>query len=433
MAMSGVRAHDPALTALGLTLPGFVERNKVIASLPSLGLITLAALTPEHHDISYYEIEDYREGGRLPQSLDIVALSTFSAQVFEAYKVAERFRSMGTQVVMGGLHVSVCPDEALLHCDSVVIGEGEPLWGEVLRDCEKGSLKQVYRTALPFDLADAPIPRFDLLDANRYNRLTVQTSRGCPWRCDFCASSYLIAPKYKTKPVEKVVEEIRAIKRIWNNPFIELADDNSFVDRAYSRRLLKALALERIRWFTETDISIGEDPELLDLLAESGCQQVLIGLESPRRKSLEGVEMQANWKAGKVKGYKRSIQAIQSRGITVNGCFVLGLDGDSPEVFEDVLRFSRESSLYEVQVTVLTPFPGTPLYARLKKERRILREGAWDRCTLFDLNFKPLGMTESFFRRQFVNLVRLLYSKEETEKRRRRYRKMRVEETRRAQ
>jgi radical SAM superfamily enzyme YgiQ (UPF0313 family) len=144
-----------------------------------------------------------------------------------------------------------------------------------------------------------------------------------------------------------------------------------------------------VRWFTETDLSVARDPELLSLMRDSGCAQVLIGFEAPSRGLLQGVEQKSNWKARQFDHYAEAVEAIQSRGITVNGCFVLGLDGAGPGSFGDVLQFVKESGLYEVQITVQTPFPGTPLYERLRREGRLLREGAWELCTLFDVNFRP--------------------------------------------
>ncbi len=196
IAMSGVRAHNEELTKLGLTLPGFVERNRTIASLPSLGLLTLAGLTPEKFEIEYHEIADLKRLPELPTHFDLVAISTFTAQMKEAYQVADYYRANGVLVVMGGITASSLPEEAREHCDSVVIGEGEPLWPEVLRDLENGCLKPFYAQSPSgqFDLRYAPMPRFGLLDPAKYNRITVQTSRGCPHRCDFCASSILLTP-----------------------------------------------------------------------------------------------------------------------------------------------------------------------------------------------------------------------------------------------
>ena len=238
IAMSGVRAHNAELTKLGLTLPGFVERNKIIASLPSLGLLTLAGLTPKKFEVEYHEIADLRQEAQLPDHFDLVAISTFTAQIKEAYVIADFYQKKNIPVVMGGITVSSLPKEALEHCTSVIIGEGEPLWPEVLYDFENGRLKPFYVQSPrgQFDLNDAPMPRFDLLDPAKYNRITVQTSRGCPHKCEFCASSILLTSQYKVKPVEKVIAEIREIKKIWPRPFIEFADDNSFVHREHYKR-----------------------------------------------------------------------------------------------------------------------------------------------------------------------------------------------------
>ncbi len=418
IAMSGVRAHNAEQTKLGLTLPGFVDRNRIIASLPSLGLLTLAGLTPERFQVEYHEIADFKKLPELPVDCDLVAISTFTAQFYEACDVADHYRAKGIPVVMGGITVTSLREQAKEHCTSVVIGEGELLWPELLADFERGNLKPFYVTNREFNLADAPMPRFDLLDPEKYNRITVQTSRGCPHKCEFCASSILLTPRYKVKPVEKVIAEIREIKKIWPRPFIEFADDNSFVHHEHYKKLLHELAKENVRWFTEADVRVAEDDELLALIRDSGCQQILIGFESPRRTSLYGVELKNNWKLRQQDYYEEAIAKIQSYGITVNGCFILGLDGDTRDVFDDVLAFVRDSQLYEVQVTFMTAFPGTPLYARLKAEGRILRDRAWELCTLFDINFQPKNMSVPELQSGFLGLVKQLYSAEETRARR---------------
>jgi radical SAM superfamily enzyme YgiQ (UPF0313 family) len=360
----------------------------------------------------------------LPDHFDLVAISTFTAQFYEACEVADYYRAKNIAVVMGGITVSALRHQALEHCTSVVVGEGESLWPELLADFERGELKPFYVTNREFNLADAPMPRFDLLDPEKYNRLTVQTSRGCPHRCEFCASSILLTSRYKLKPVEKVIAEIREIKNIWPRPFIEFADDNSFVHPGHYKKLLRELAAENVRWFTEADVRVAEDDELLAHIRDAGCQQILIGLESPRRTSLYGVELKNNWKLRQQDYYKEAIAKIQSYGITVNGCFILGLDGDTRDVFDDVLHFVRDSGLYEVQITFMTPFPGTPLYARLAREGRILRERAWELCTLFDINFQPKNMTVPELQAGFLRLAKELYSAEETHERRAKFKRM---------
>jgi radical SAM superfamily enzyme YgiQ (UPF0313 family) len=422
IAMSGIRVCDPELMALGFSLPGFVERGKTIASLPSLGLLTLAALTPPHIEVEYVEVRDVAICDAPLRRYDLVAISSYSAQILEAYALADRYREMGVPVVLGGLHVTVLPDEAAEHCDAVVIGEGELSWPVLLRDFEHGRLEHRYGSReTQFDLADAPLPAFELLDPDRYNRLTVQTSRGCPFRCEFCASSVLLSPSYKQKPLAKVLAEIRKINSLWRRPFIEFADDNGLVNRRYWKDLLRQLAPLGVRWFTETDISVAGDPELLSLMRDSGCAEVLIGLESPEPSALAGIELNSDWKLHKFDTYERAIHTIQDHGIRVNGCFILGLDGHDESIFDAVYDFVRRTELFDVQITVLTPFPGTPLYERLEREGRLLEPAAWQRCTLFDVNFQPRNMTPQALTHGLRELGMRLYSGEFTTQRRRRF------------
>jgi radical SAM superfamily enzyme YgiQ (UPF0313 family) len=423
LAMSGLRAHNPELTAMGLTLPGFVERSRVIASLPSLGLLTLAGATPQEVDLEYVDVPDVLPAPWLPGEFDVVALSSFSAQIKEAYELADRYRAAGTRVILGGLHVTAVPEEAATHADAIVLGEGEPLWPRVIDDLRNGELNPVYDArGIRFNLENAPTPRFELLDIAKYNRLTVQTQRGCPFDCEFCAASIRISPGFKVKPVRKVLEEIRRIKSLWPRPFIEFADDNTFADKRHGRELLRALAPEQVRWFTETDVSVADDLEMLALMRDSGCAQLLIGFEAPARKQLERLEQKANWKARQFDRYRNAIERIQSFGISVNGCFILGLDGAGPESFDQVFQFVRESDLYEVQITVQTAFPGTPLYTRLEQEGRLLRPGAWELCTLFDVNFRPTDMSVQELEQGLRDLGRKLYNEDATRERRARFR-----------
>ncbi|MDD8044493.1 MAG: radical SAM protein [Verrucomicrobiota bacterium] len=421
--MSGIRVCDTELLQLGLTLPGFVERSKTIASLPSLGLLTLAGMTPAEHRLEYVEVPDLQQLDALPTELDLAAISTYSAQIDEAYELADWFRTKGVPTVIGGPHVTAVPEEAAQHCDAVVVGEGECAWPQVLEDVERGRLQRYYRSDRDgFDLADAPMPAFELLDISKYNRLTVQTSRGCPHQCEFCASSVVLTQKYKQKPAEKVIAEIERILTIWAHPFLEFADDNSFVNHAYWRELLGRLKGKGLRWFAETDLSVAEDDALLELMRESGCAQVLIGLESPVEAGLTGLELRNDWKHRKLPDYRDAIRTIQGHGITVNGCFVIGLDGHTTDIFDQVLDFVRETELYEVQITVLTPFPGTPLYARLEAEDRLLEPSNWKTCTLFDINFKPALMTVDELHEGFKRLAVEMYGDEFTHWRRERFR-----------
>jgi len=427
IAMSGIRAEDQELLEMGLTLPGFLERSKVIASLPSLGLLTLAALTPGNFSRSYIDVQDPNDQAvseAVLQEFDLVAISSLSAQIRDAYTLADRARSLGVKTVMGGLHITACPEEALNHVDCVVVGEGEPVWPQLLADLEEGNLQPCYRSDEEFDLANAPVPAFELLDIDRYNRLTVQTSRGCNHSCEFCASSILLTKGYKQKPEQLVLAEIDRILEIWPKPFIEFADDNSFVNKDYWRSLLPKLAERKVRWFTESDLSIADDPELLKMMRESGCAQVLIGFENPEPEALLGLETRSNWKARQTAKYKQAIDTIQSHGISVNGCFILGLDQHREGCFDAVYDFVKDSGLHEVQITIQTAFPGTPLYKRLEKSDRLLQKDAWETCTLFDINFIPLHLTVEQLRRGFHGLSRRLYSQEATMERKNAFRRV---------
>jgi radical SAM superfamily enzyme YgiQ (UPF0313 family) len=355
--MSGIRAHDPELLALGLTLPGFVERSRQIAALPSLGLLYLAAMTPPGHELHYFEAESDRSEPAEVYSCDLVAISTFSAQVLEACAIADRLRRAGARVAMGGLHVSVRPVEAALHADYVMCGEGESAWPAIVEAASAGAPPRT------FDAKDFPA----LVSVAKHHS--------------------------------------------------EFADDNTFVDKAWGKDLCRRLAPLRLKWFTETDISVADDPKLLDLMAEAGCRQVLIGLESPGASALEGMEMRANFKARRAESYAPALKRIQAHGITVNGCFILGLDEHGPEVFGQVLDYARSIPLYDVQITILTPFPG-PLYDRLLAEGRLVEPERWDLCTLFDVNYRPKKMSIEELRSGMRWLTERLYSAEETAARR---------------
>jgi radical SAM superfamily enzyme YgiQ (UPF0313 family) len=421
LAMSGLRAHDPKLLELGLTLPGVIERGRVIATLPSLGLLYLAAVTPPGHELRYFEAGGDGEEPPEVYGCDPVAISTFSAQVFEAYAVADRLRRAGVRVAMGGLHVSVRPDEALEHADYVVVGEGENVWPELVRAAERGTDHCLWDAAAlrPVEVRALPVPAYELLRGRPYNRFTVQTTRGCPWRCDFCASNVMLRQAYRKRPVGDVVRDLRAMCRVSGHPFVEFADDNTFVDKAWGKELCRQLAPLGLHWFTETDVSVADDPELLGLMRRAGCRQVLVGLESPGPAALEGLELRANWKARRWSGCLDALRAIQAHGITVNGCFILGLDGHTPDVFGEVFDFAERVPLYDVQITVLTAFPGTPLYDRLLGEGRLLEPGRWDLCTLFDVNYVPRNMTADQVRAGMCWLAERLYSAEALARRRR--------------
>ena len=426
ISMSGVRVHDQKLMKLGLTLPGFVERSRVIASLPSLGLLSIAAYTPDHWKIAYRELDALDEP-EIQAIIDIrphlIALSSLTARIKETYRLATRFRGEGIAVVVGGLHASAMPEEAMRYADSVVQGEGEQLWPVLLNDFENNQLKPLYSSlthrSYSCDFSTYRTPRYDLLDCSKYNRLTLQTTRGCPLHCSFCAASRTIST-YKKKPIELIEKELNTIHALWSNPFVELADDNTFVDKKWSKKLLRLFEKYPMKWFTETDISIAYDDELLKLLRASNCAQVLIGFEAASREGLNGIDRN-NWKYRQFDNYYRAIDKIQSYGISVNGCFILGFDTDTVDTFKETEQFIKNSSLAEVQITMLTPFPGTILYQQLKNEGRLVDEHPWEKCTLFDLTYYPKNMSISEMTEGFHQLMQAIYSPAEVKIRKRRF------------
>lgn len=421
--MSGVRIYNDELRNLGMTLPGFIERGKVIASLPSLGILTLAGHTPEGWEIDYLEIDaltDEEIHSACDRAHNLVAISCLTARIYDAYRLADQLRQQGKTVIIGGLHASVLPDEVAEHADVVVVGEGEAVWGEILSDYLTSNLKPRYTANRQPAFTPWAVPRYDLLDPDKYNRITIQTTRGCPLDCSFCAASRMISG-YKRKSILQVEQELDAIEAIWPRPFIELADDNTFVNKKWSRQLVEAIGKRRAKWFTESDISLADDEVLLKDLANSGCVQVLIGLEATEESALDETDSK-HWKRKRRSQYVDAIQKIQDHGVSVNGCFIFGFDSHTPDVFESTARFIEEANLAEVQLTILTPFPGTELHRKLESEGRLLAKTFWDRCTLFDVTYQPKQMSPDQLTSGFRDLVKEVYSPTNTDRRKARFR-----------
>jgi radical SAM superfamily enzyme YgiQ (UPF0313 family) len=404
---TGFRVREEEMRALGMRLPGLHQRAAAIAQLPALGLLTLAGLTPESWTCSYHETavadEVALEEVRAVKPT-LVALSALTASVEEAYRFGAMLRREGLSVILGGLHATVCPDEAAQHGISVVLGEGEPVWLDVLADAAAGNLQQVYRAGKLFDLNAAPVPRFDLLGTKSRPRFTVQTQRGCPLACDFCGASRLLGA-FREKPVANLKRELAALTKLVPEPVLELADDNTFAGTRDAGALLETLGEANARYFTEADWRIGEWPDVLRDLASSGCVQVLVGIESlvfrhpgmgPKQTELDRMI--------------NAMQSIQETGVAVIGCCIVGCDGETRQSLDRLTQFLLDSPFADVQLTLQTPFPGTALHRRLHREGRLLPDRSWSHYTLFDVTYQPDQMSVAELEQGFRDVVQAVHA-----------------------
>jgi radical SAM superfamily enzyme YgiQ (UPF0313 family) len=306
--------------------------------------------------------------------------------VNRGYEIADAFRARGIPVVMGGVHPSFMPQEALRHADAVVIGEAETSWPRLVADAGRGALAPFYGPpGEPLDLARSPLPRYELIAGKPYRRVWIQTTRGCPHDCEFCAASKVYGLRYRRKGVEQVVAEVERVRELFGPVGLGFADDNMLIHRGFSRALLERLVPFGLEWVAQTDISVARDGRLLELLRRSGCVHLFIGFESVTAEGLQGLD-ERHWKLRQWPRYREDIARIQSCGIGVMGAFIVGLDADGPEVFERTAEFILENRLYDAQVSILTPFPGTRLRRRLEREGRLLPT-PWSNYTVFDVNF----------------------------------------------
>jgi len=373
-------------------LAAFVEVDDV-EFVPNLGLLQVAAYFPEDWQLSYID-ENYLElNGKPPEhywgDFDLVLLSGFNHQAKRAYRIAQNLQKAGVKTVMGGLHASALFEEAKQYVDAVVVGEAEELMPQLIEDFKAGRLQPFYRSDGKVDLTKVLPPRYDLMNPALYNKIALFATRGCPHHCEFCCLKGIYGPEYRKKTVPQVCRELDLIKTAAGDKFITFADENLLADRAYSKELLKALIPYRINYECYCDAGVAEDDELLDLLKESGCLELLIGFESVEPAVLAALEP---WKAQKLKDYPRIIEKIQSRGLGVVGLFVLGFDQDTPETFAKMADFIDKTGLFDVDISLLTPIPGSRLYQNLEAENRLLSRD-WDRYTWHNVNFKPRGLT----------------------------------------
>jgi radical SAM superfamily enzyme YgiQ (UPF0313 family) len=350
----------------------------------SAALLVLGALTPPEHEVQV--IDENLDALDLDAGWDLVGITMMTHQATRAYELADACRARGLRVVLGGLHATVLPEEAKGHADAVVIGEAETVWPRLLAEAEHGTLAPFYvPDGEPFDLTRSPLPRYELIAGKTYRRVWVQTTRGCPHDCEFCAASKIYGHRYRRKSIDQVVAEVARVREIFGPVSLGFSDDNMLVDRPFSRALLERLVPFGLEWVAQTDVSVARDDRMLDLLRRSGCVHLFIGFESVTAEGLRGLD-EREWKLRQWPRYREDIARIQSFGIGVMGAFIVGLDTDGPEVFDNTADFILDNRLYDAQISILTPFPGTRLRRRLELEGRLLNT-PWSNYTVFDVNF----------------------------------------------
>jgi radical SAM superfamily enzyme YgiQ (UPF0313 family) len=342
-------------------------------TLVSLTLPYLAALTPREWDVTL--IDEQLTDIDFQAPVDLVAITTWTINSFRAYEIADRFRQQGIPVIMGGPHTSFYSEEAAEHCDAVCIGEGEFIWPKMLEDAAGGRLQKIYRPESFHPLSHLPFPRYNLLNLRKYGLIktfSVQSSRGCPFRCEFCSERFYLGHKYRYRPVEDVVEEIKHNKA--RN--ILFADSNFAGKTTHTMELMEALIPLKIRWSTLWSAYLCKNHEFLDLAKRSGLLHVNLGIESIDRTTLAGMNKRVN----KVKEYEEIFKSLRQRGISYSVNLIFGWDTETREVFRSTLAFLMEHKVPVAYFNILTPHRGTPLYDTMKAEKRIIDDyqmGRW--------------------------------------------------------
>ena len=367
-ALSGTRKKK-----LFLIHPRFEVRsfNRNAGTLIPLGLAYIAAYTPDHWEV---EIHDEQEQDPILPDADLVGISTTTGSIMRAYEIARIYRERKIPVIMGGIHASTLPDEAIAHCDSVVIGDAEPVWETVIADFERGALQRKYVSPIP-PLDNLRQPRRDLLKG-KYLFGSISTSRGCPFRCTFCAIHNFYQHTYRMRPIEEVIAELKTMRQ----RLIFFTDGNLFGYTAPARErfveLCKRLVEERRRgsfhylgWMAYATVNILEDEEALTLAAQAGCISLLIGFESINENTLKEMKKGVNIK--RLSQYRELIANARRHGILVTAELVLGFDNDTQETLELTRKFVREADIDVLRLQILQPLPGTEVFAKLAKEGRL--------------------------------------------------------------
>ncbi|HUI69813.1 MAG TPA: radical SAM protein [Spirochaetia bacterium] len=361
-------------------------------TLQPLSLAYLAAVTPTDWDV---RIADEIFGEVRLEKVDLVGITAFTSTINRAYEIATLFRSAGTKVVLGGIHVSMLPDEALRFADAVVVGEAEGIWGKVIDDFEHDRMAGIY-VGPRMDLAAFSIkPRRNLLDPEYFFQ-SIQTSRGCPFNCDFCSVSRYLGTTYRQRSVEEVLAELDEI----TGRYLFFLDDNlvgySTQSKDRAKLIFEGMIRKNLRkrWWMQSSINAADDEELLRLASRAGCMFAFVGFESISEENLRDMKKGVNIRIG-VDNYKRVIRTFHRNGIGVSGAFISGNDHESPQYYRQLARFLVAAGVDTVQLSILTPLPGTALFERVKREGRLLFENFpedWKRYRLSHVVHKPIGV-----------------------------------------
>jgi len=365
------------------------------AVLSKLAPMVFAALTPSNYEFVY--IDEEIEEINFEMDVDLVAITSMTAQANRGYEIADRFRKKKIPVVMGGIHASVLPDEVSQHCDAAIIGEGENIWPEMLKDFEQGALKKIYNARDYPPVTKLISPRLDVVNHDKYLVFPIQATRGCPYDCDFCSIKHAAGHRYRLKPVEQVIAEIKDYETynkkkfgIFKKTYV-FVDDNLYVNRNYIKELFTAMSELDIIWKGQGTLDTAFDEEILALMAKSGCRSYTLGLETVSEKTLEEMNKP---KTNKAKNYEVAFKNLNRHGIMPLGSFIYGFDSDDEQVFQHTVDFIVKNRLLQPYFNILTPYPGTRLYDRIQKEDRIF-ETNWDYYNTLAPVFTPKQMSAS--------------------------------------
>jgi radical SAM superfamily enzyme YgiQ (UPF0313 family) len=370
-----------------------------------LPIAVLAALTPKDVSIAFYD--DRMETIDFDRPADLVAIPVETYTAKRAYQIASEFRRRRVPVVMGGFHATLMTDEVKDYAEAVVVGEAEELWPHVIEDARAGRLKPIYQSNSQPDLGRVRYDR-SVFRGRRYLRIgLVETGRGCRFPCDFCAVQTFFHRTARHRPIDAIVSEIASLKD--EKKLFFFVDDNFAADLAFARDLAEALAPLGIRWVTQMSINAAHDEAFLAALARAGCSGVLIGFESLDEGVLRAMKKRFNTMRG---GFTAALANLRRHGIRVYGTFVFGYDGERADAFDQAAEFAMDHRFYLAAFNHLTPFPGTPLFARLKREGRLLYERWWldERYGYNGIPFQPKTMAPDDIRQGCLRARRRFYT-----------------------